>query len=90
MNEISPIGRTPGTTGANLHAARPAEGQSSPAPQADRIELSSNAEWLDRIHQMPEVRADLVAQVRADLAAGTYDADSKMDAILDNLLSDIA
>ena len=89
MNEISPIGRTPGMTGAHLHAAQPADAQAAPSPASDRIELSANAGWLDRIHQLPEVRTDLVEQVRAQIAAGTYDAEARVDAILDDLLSDV-
>ncbi len=89
MSDISPIGRTPGLSRAHLQPAPPVDGQSAAPSTSDRIELSANADWLDRIHQMPDVRAELVEQVRAQIAAGTYDTTDKVDAILDDLLNDI-
>src|SRR3954452_7590680 len=37
----------------------------------------------------PEVRADLVARVRRDIAAGNYDTPEKWEAALDRLLEDL-
>jgi len=66
-------------------AARP----SPAAPIQDELTISEAAEALERARQVPEIRADLVARVRAEIAAGVYETPEKLEIALDRLLDEI-
>ncbi len=95
MVEIPSIG--PGSVGpinppaALTAASRITEGlQPRSSPLGDRVELSRQAVLLDRLRQLPDVREDLVAEVRDAIAAGTYETDDKLIAAVEGLLPEIA
>lgn len=77
---------------AGPHAARPAQSCStSPAGQtSDRLELSAAGQIAGRLAEIPDIRADRVAEIRAALADGTYETADKLDVALDRLLDEIA
>ncbi len=58
-------------------------------PLGDRVELSRHAVLLDRLRQLPDVRADLVDTVRDAIAGGTYETDDKLTAAVEGLLRDV-
>ncbi|MFO0870575.1 MAG: flagellar biosynthesis anti-sigma factor FlgM [Pirellulales bacterium] len=62
---------------------------SYPTP-TDTVEFSSEASLINQVHDLPDIRADRVAQVRAQLAAGTYETDEKISQALDRLLDEFA
>lgn len=69
---------------------RPARGASQPAAEAprtldrsDRVELSAEALSAEG------VRTDLVARIRAEIAAGTYETDAKLDSAADSLAKEL-
>lgn len=71
---------------------RAAPAQQAPAaapPRQDRVDLSDQARLLDSLKGGSDVRTDLVARVKADLASGTYDVDGKLDKALDALIDDV-
>jgi negative regulator of flagellin synthesis FlgM len=53
------------------------------------VEFSTTARLLSKIAELPEIRQELVDQVRAEIAAGTYETEDKVDAALQSLLSDL-
>ena len=59
-------------------------------PLGDRVELSRHAQLLDRLRQLPEVRSDLVEQIKQSIADGTYESADKLDAAIARLLEDVA
>ncbi len=59
-------------------------------PLGDRVELSRHAQLLDRLRQLPEVRSDLVEQIKQSIADGTYESADKLDAAIARLLEDLA
>jgi negative regulator of flagellin synthesis FlgM len=67
------------------------------APQVDRgtpvggdqLDISSTAELVDKIHDVPDIRHDLVRDIRAAIADGTYETDGKLNVALDRLLDEI-
>ncbi len=63
------------------------------APQVkrgeDQVELSEASRLLARLKGLPEIRQDLVDQVRAQIEAGTYESDDKLDQAIEGLLDDI-
>lgn len=54
---------------------------------ADQIELSPEA--LARGAEQP-IRRDLVARIRAEIAAGTYETSARLDRAIDGLADDLA
>ena len=74
------------------HHARPAE-QSAPTgglSGSDEISISPEADLLSRIHELPEIRQERVDEIRAELAAGTYETDEKLDVAVSRLLDEFA
>jgi len=63
--------------------------QSPGARSADRVDISPAAEAAVQATETGEVRQDLVNQIRAQIAAGTYETPAKMDAALERLLDEI-
>ena len=81
-NPINRITRNP------IQRSTPAAAPSR-APASDRLELSSAGHLLQTL-KSNDVRLDKVAQVRAQLDAGTYETDAKFDIAADRLLDDLA
>ncbi len=72
------------------HGHEPVVININPADQAgDSVEVSPMASWLSKLSEMPEIRQDLVDRVKAEIAAGTYETDAKLDAALENLMNDL-
>jgi anti-sigma28 factor (negative regulator of flagellin synthesis) len=55
----------------------------------DQIDISPEAELVSRVGDLPEIRADRVAEIRAQIEAGIYETDEKMDVALGRLLDEI-
>jgi negative regulator of flagellin synthesis FlgM len=73
------------------HAARPAESpQATGADLTDRLDLSEAGQIAARMAEIPDVRADRVADIRAALANGTYETADKLDTAVERLLDEIA
>jgi flagellar biosynthesis anti-sigma factor FlgM len=65
---------------------------STQAPQSsnptDKVELSGMSHLLKAL-KTNDVRTDKVADIRAQIEAGTYETDDKLDAAADKLLDDL-
>jgi len=73
------------------HRNAPAETPSS-TPSGygvDQLDISPEADLVAQVHNLPEIRADRVAQIKAQIAAGTYETDAKLDTALSRLLDEI-
>ncbi|MFB3890873.1 MAG: flagellar biosynthesis anti-sigma factor FlgM [Phycisphaerae bacterium] len=79
LKAVEPIG----TVNA---AAAPAQ----PAAVSDVIEISTAAKLAAKIHDIPDIRADLVARVRSEIEAGTYETPERIDAAVDRLMDEIS
>lgn len=71
-------------------AAAPASAPSYSVHASDQLDISPEAELISQVHNLPEIRADRVAELKAAIASGTYETDDKIDAALDRLLDEIA
>lgn len=78
-----PIGRI----GAYSQGAKMASGTIDPV--TDRVEISQLATWLGKYADLPQVRGDLVARVRAEVQAGTYETAQKWDQAIESLMEDL-
>ena len=91
MSEISPISQ-PNPALARIAARRAAQAQQPPAQTqraADSVELSNTARLLSQLKSVPDVRQNLVDRVRAEIDAGTYETEDKLDATIDGILNEI-
>jgi flagellar biosynthesis anti-sigma factor FlgM len=59
------------------------------APIRDEVEISSEAQLVDQVRQLPDIRQDRVDQVRAQIEAGAYETDEKLDIAIGRLLDEI-
>ena len=93
MNDISPnapIGRTGFSSIGRV--ADPGTGRhQAPAPnrRADQVQLSQVAQMFSRLREIPVIRDDLVAHVRSEVQAGTYDIERKMGIAVDEMIKDV-
>ncbi|MBL9123103.1 MAG: flagellar biosynthesis anti-sigma factor FlgM [Planctomycetaceae bacterium] len=74
------------------HSARPAEAPQAPglAAPRDQLDISAAGQMLDAIRDLPEIRHERVAQLRAAIADGSYESADKLDGALERLLDEIA
>jgi len=72
---------------ANQAAASSASGRSW---GADEVSISPEADLISQVHEMPDIRADKVADIRAQIARGTYETEEKLSSALDRMLDEIA
>ncbi|MFA5865569.1 MAG: flagellar biosynthesis anti-sigma factor FlgM [Phycisphaerae bacterium] len=78
-----PIGRL----GAHAQSAKAASGRQ--AVITDRVEISELGALLGKYSEMPEIRSDLVAEVRGQIQAGTYETPEKWNQAIQSLLEDL-
>jgi negative regulator of flagellin synthesis FlgM len=57
-------------------------------PATDKLELSGATHLLKALKKN-DIRTDKVAEVKAQIEAGTYDDEKKLDAAVDRLLDDL-
>ncbi len=66
---------------------------SAPPAQAvgvsDVVEISTAAALAAKVHEIPDVRAGLVARVKQEIKAGTYETPEKIDIAAERLLDDL-
>jgi negative regulator of flagellin synthesis FlgM len=84
----------------HLHGAHSISGphrtQAAATPQndawlgVDEVEISQEADMVSRVHDLPDIRADRVAQIRAEIAAGVYETDDKLDMAVGRLLDELS
>lgn len=87
---------------AHLHGAQPinaphhsprvsraTEAHASSLAQADQLDISHEADLVSRVHDLPAIRQDRVAEIRAQIDSGAYETDEKLDGALERLLDEI-
>jgi anti-sigma28 factor (negative regulator of flagellin synthesis) len=67
-------------------AVEPSSGLTAPR---DELQISDVGRFVDQAHGLPDIRADRVQELRAALASGTYDIESKLDLTVSRLLDEI-
>jgi len=69
------------------NGTKPSPSTSGPS---DHLDISPAAEAaVKAADQVGDIRADLVARVRGEIAAGTYETSEKLGSALDGLLNEI-
>jgi negative regulator of flagellin synthesis FlgM len=72
-----------------IQKSLPTDATSAPARGSDKVEFSSASSMLASLKAGGDVRADKVADIRAQIESGTYETDDKVNGALDGLLDDI-
>ena len=91
MSDIAPISRTSATaiqTRPNVSKSAVTAESTTPR-KSDSVEFSQAARYLAKIAELPDIRQDLVDRVKGEIAAGTYETEDKIDALLDSLAEDV-
>ncbi len=74
---------------ASPPAGQPAEASVSPiSSPTDEVEISAAGKMMESIANT-EVRAERLAQIKAEIDAGTYETDEKLEAALSRMLGRI-
>jgi flagellar biosynthesis anti-sigma factor FlgM len=58
----------------------------------DQVDISPEADavnMVNQIHDLPEIRTDRVAEIRAQIETGAYETDEKLDVALGRFLDEI-
>jgi anti-sigma28 factor (negative regulator of flagellin synthesis) len=63
--------------------------QAEAVVQADTVEISAVARLAAKVHELPDIRADVVERVKAEIAAGTYENDERIDVAVDRILDEL-
>ena len=66
-----------------------AKSSNSTTGPSDQLDISPAAEAAAQAAEGGDIRADLVARVRSEIAAGTYETAEKLDSALDGLLNEL-
>ncbi len=56
---------------------------------ADVVEISSVAKIAAKIHELPDVRTELVERVKDEIATGTYETSERLEIAIDRLMEDL-
>ena len=59
-------------------------------PLTDKVQLSHVNQMLATLKAGGDIRADKVAAIRAEIEAGKYETDAKLDKAIDRLIDDLA
>jgi len=67
---------------------------------ADKVEISGQTEAPDKaahveqlnalLRDVPDVRAERIAEIRKEIEAGTFETDTRIDGAIDRLLDELA
>ena len=57
--------------------------------EVDQLDISLEADLISRARELPDIRADRVAGIRAQIESGEYETDAKLDVALNRLLDEI-
>lgn len=96
MSELSPLstGQVSRTGRVGPPAGRRTESTDQPLAAsrdrgADQVQLSSHARHLDTLRDGGPVRTDLVNRIRAEIEQDTYETPEKLDAAIDEILTEL-
>ena len=97
INGPGSIGHTQGAFPANrTHRAESAQPRRPHFLGADELDISREADALSRAHEADRaqeadgIRSSRVAEIRAQIEAGTYETPEKLEAAVERLLDELA
>jgi flagellar biosynthesis anti-sigma factor FlgM len=85
VGQSSPVQKL---TSNPIHKSIPADAPKQ-LPASDRLELSGVSHLLTALKSNSDVRTDKVAEIKAQIEAGNYEDDKKLDIAVDRMLDDL-
>jgi negative regulator of flagellin synthesis FlgM len=76
-----------GSIGGTQQASGPSEANGLLG--SDQIDISPEADMISRVQETNDVRADRIAQIRAQIADGTYETHERLDIAVGRLLDQV-
>ena len=89
MSDIRPVSRALAPEYAAPATLGRIQGTSTITRGQDQVSLSDSARIFSAAKENP-IRQDLVARVKAEIAAGTYETEAKFDAAVDAAFADLS
>ncbi|MCA8961518.1 MAG: flagellar biosynthesis anti-sigma factor FlgM [Planctomycetes bacterium] len=62
--------------------------ESTPARKTDQVEISTEAKLLNKISELPDIRADKVAELKRLIAEGAYDTEERVRGAVDRMIDE--
>jgi flagellar biosynthesis anti-sigma factor FlgM len=89
VNNISGQSQVQQIISKPIQKSLPAQASDQPQRASDRVELSGVSHLLQAL-KSNDIRTDKVATIKAQIEAGTYDVDGKLDSVADKMLDDLS
>lgn len=88
--EVNGLGSVRGVyTPETRQKADVAKPEAQPESPRDEVEISSAGRLMNELSQATELRAERLAQIKAEIDAGTYDTPEKLESALSRMLNEI-
>ena len=68
---------------------QPAQADAVDNTPLDHVDISAEADFVSQVHDLPDIRADRVADIRTQIESGVYETDEKLDVAVSRLLDEI-
>ena len=81
-------GPQPIQPGSNRKPVSPVP-SSEPTARTDKAEISSHARLLQKLREMPDMRTDLVDEVKSQIEDGTYETEDRIRAAVDRMFEEL-
>ena len=75
--------------GVKAYNSQVAKDSTSGKVKADSVSVSSEAQFLNAVSQIPDIRQEKVDEIKKAIKDGTYLTDEKLNAAIDNLIQDL-
>ena len=92
MNEVNGVNAARSTLPVSRRETvtdRPASAPGYQTPQ-DQVEISEAGSMMAKLRELPHIRVELVARIRAEIKAGTYETPERLQGAIERLLEDLA
>jgi flagellar biosynthesis anti-sigma factor FlgM len=77
------------TQGVKAYNTQTSKDSSSNKVKSDSVSVSSEAQILSSLSQVPDIRQDKVDEIKRAIKDGSYLTEDKLNAALDNLIQDL-
>ena len=92
MNEINPVNGVPSIVPTTRlgGASAGAEVEAGSGPAEDLVEISDVAQMMSKLRSLPEIRQDVVNQIRGEIEAGTFETPERIEGTVEILLDELS
>lgn len=77
------------TQGIKAYNNQVSKDSSASKPKSDSVSVSSEAQFLSSLSQIPDVRQEKIDEIKKAIKDGTYLTDEKLSSALDKLVQDL-